>query len=402
MRSFLLCLFALALFAGCAPEATFFRPDTVTSPYVNLGALEVGQIVHLPTGRMLTPDEAYAYLSAHRVIYVGESHDSVDDHALQLSILKAMEEKFPGRVAVGMEMLRNPSQEAADKWSRGELTEKEFVRVWVENWDNTFPYYADILRFIRDKKIPLVALNRPRARMHGANPDEPPPPPPPEPEVDYDDPYYKAFIGAYFAGHGEGKPDVAEKFLKGQLLWDETMAETAANFLKKPENADKKLIVIAGGNHVRYGFGMPRRLFRRLPDPYVIAETWVTKYPEEKVDKLMTEVHPPALPLPLATLIWGVGYTDLEDKIVRLGIGIEPAKPEGVRVKMVFPESSAEKAGILAEDVIVEIDGEPMKELFDLTFALTGKTPGQEGKVVVLRGEERKELTVTYAPKKHK
>jgi hypothetical protein len=328
----------------------------------------------------------------------------VDDHAVQLKILKRLEARFPGRVALGMEMLRTNTQEAADKWVSGEMPEKEFLRVWEASWGN-WPYYAEIVRYAREAKIPLIALNRPKtmpahAMGGGATPQAaeqaPPPAAPPEPEIDYDDPYYKAYIDAFFVGHGEGKPEVAQMFMKSQLLWDETMAETAAAYLKRPENAEKKLVVFAGGNHVRYGFGMPRRLFRRLPEPYVGVEPWVVKFPEEKRDKMMTEVRIPDLPLRLADFAWTVGYTDLEGKLVRLGVGIEPAKPEGVAVRSVLPESSAALAGIEPNDVIVSIDGVEVKEMYDLTYEISRKTVGQKGTVTVLRGGEKKDLPIVY------
>lgn len=217
-----------------------------------------------------------------------------------------------------------------------------------------------------------------------------------EPEVDYDDLYYKEFIGAFFSGHGEGKPEIAQMFLKSQLLWDETMAQTGAEFLAKPENADVKLVVLAGGNHVRYGFGVPRRLFRRLPAPYTIIDTVVIDYPEEKKDQLM-EVDLPLLPMPSAHFKWAVNYTDLEGERIMLGVGINDAQPEGVLIKSVMPESSAEEAGMLIDDVIIDVDGVAVKEVFDLTYELGKKEAGTKGTVTVLRGSERIELPVNYS-----
>jgi uncharacterized iron-regulated protein len=407
----LLCFLPLFLFAGCA-TTSLLSAGSVVSPYRDLSTMENDKIVHLPTGRDFTEDELIDFLGKFRVVYVGESHDSVDDHAVQLKILKRLEERFPGRIALGMEMLRTNTQEAADKWVSGEMPEKEFLRVWEASWGN-WPYYAEIVRYAREAKIPLLALNRPKmmpahamggeAASQSAEQAPPPPPEPPaEPEIDYEDPYYKAYIDAFFVGHGEGKPEVAQKFMKGQLLWDETMAETAAVYLNRPENAGKKLVVFAGGNHVRYGFGMPRRLFRRLPEPYVSVEPWVVKFPEEKRDKMMTEVHIPDLPLRLADFAWTVGYTDLEGKLVRLGVGIEPAKPEGVTVKSVLPKSSAASAGIEPNDIIVSIDGVAVKEMYDLTYEISTKTVGQKGTVTVLRGDEKKDLPIVYdVPPKH-
>lgn len=417
---------ALALFSGCASQnATLAK---ISSPYNDYSTLKEGDILHLPTGRQFTEAELGNYLGAHRVVYVGESHDSVEDHTVQFKTLKALFERYPGKVALGLEMMRTDSQEGADRWSRGEMDEKEMVRLWVKNWGNTWVYYSEIMKYVRDNKIPLIALNRPRPSMSshkmggaGTKPAEAKPAEakpaeakpaqiaaseapkapeaPPEPEIDYSDPYYEQYISAFFAGH-DGGPDIRQKFLKGQLLWDETMAQTGADYLLKPENADKKLIVFAGGNHVRHGFGIPRRLFRRVPSPYVILEPLVLHFPEEKADKLM-DIEIPALPLPLADVIWAVGYSDLEDKIIRLGVAIRDAEGGGVLVSDVVPESSAEKAGVKSDDVLTALDGVPLKEMFDLTYELSKKAKDTKGTLELKRGEETLKLEVTYAPVQH-
>ena len=396
---FVLLVVALASW-GCA--STHLTTGQVVSPYYDMSTLEEGQIVHLPTGRMMSEDELVDHLDDLRIVYVGESHDSVQDHAIQLTLLKRMVERFPGRVALGMEMLRLPAQGDADRWSAGEMEEKEFVRVWQENWGNSFIYYADILRFVRDNHIPLIALNRER-RMHGgpalAEGDassEPPPPPPQEPEIAEDDPYYEAVIGAFFGAHGKGKPEIQKMFLRGQILWDETMAQTAAGYLQWPGNEQMKLLVFAGGNHVRHGYGIPRRVFRRLPATYAIVEPWTVFFPEEKKDKLM-DVSFPELPLPLADFAWGVSYEDLEDQRVLLGVRIEDSEePVGVKVVFVMEKSSAEKAGIKAEDVIVEVDGVALIEIFDLTYEVSQKQIGTAGMITVIRGVERLEIALEY------
>ncbi len=459
----LLLILPILFTVGCATRQ--LHGWQVDAPYTNPNALEVGQIVHQPTGRMMTEAELYDYLGTQRIIYVGESHDSVDDHAVQLKVIQALNERFPGQIAVGMEMLRTNFQLEADKWAAGELETKEFARTWIKSWGNTLPYYRDILEYVRDNKLPLVAMNRVKRKMnmmghgkgHGKNdadgkdakeisgatkeesveavtakeelaaqratPEAAPitdtvadtaamaklmampdamansmaaAEPIVDPDMDFDDPYYKEFIGAFFSGHGEGRPEIQQMFLKSQLLWDETMAQTGADFLSRPENAGMRLVVLAGGNHVRYGFGVPRRLFRRLPAPYTIIDTVVIDFPEDKKDKLMT-VDVPEMPLPTAHFKWAVNYTDLEDERIMLGVGIADADPEGVLIKSVLPESSAEEAGALVDDIIVDVDGVAIREVFDLTYELSQKEPDTQGTVTVLRGEERVELPVTYS-----
>jgi membrane-associated protease RseP (regulator of RpoE activity) len=206
-------------------------------------------------------------------------------------------------------------------------------------------------------------------------------------------------LEGFFGGH-EGGSEHMEVFNRIQVLRDETMAETAARFLRSPEGADKRLVVFAGGNHVRYGFGIPRRLFRRVAVPYVVVDPLTTDFPEDKKDKLM-DVELPPLPLRPADFYWAVGYEDLEDQQVMLGVQIEDAEAGGVRVKGVLPDSPAAAAGLTTDDIIVSLDGEPVQKMFDLTYQVGLHKPGDVGPVEVLRAGESLTLEITYDVVKH-
>ena len=396
-----LTVFGTLLLSACAAQKPAMN---IESPYFDLSTLERGQIVHLATGRLLSEDELFAHLAHFRVVYVGESHDSLDDHAVQLQILTEMNQRFPGRVALGMEMLRRPAQADVDRFLAGELTEKEFLRVWQKNWGpRSFPYYRDILTYCQQNDIPILALNAGRD-LDGALRTGPIESLEPEfaerlPELDLSDPYYRATMESFFKGH-EGGSNQVEVFNRIQVLRDETMADTAAEFLRSPEGADKRLVVFAGGNHVRYGYGIPRRLFRRVPAPYLVVDPFTVDFPEDKKDKLMV-VDLPTLPMRAADVYWAVGYEDLDAQQVMLGVQIEDAEEGGVRVKGVMPESPAAKAGMEENDIIVGVDGEPVAEIFDLTYQVSLHKPGDVGPVEVLRGEEKLTLEVTYDVVKH-
>lgn len=392
---------AAALLAGCA--ARIAGPG-VDSPYRAPGTLAKGQILHGATGRLLTEPELLEYLSRYPVVHVGETHDSVDSHAVQLAILRGLAERFPGQVAVGMEMLRRPSQADVDAWLAGTMDDKAFLRVWANNWGpNSFPYYRDILHFARANKLPVLALNAGND-VKNALRDNGPDGLDAEaaaalPEMDLDDPYHRAFIAGMFGGHSGGA-DRLDAFYRIQVLWDETMAQTAAEYLQSPAGQGKRLVVLAGGNHVRYGFGIPRRLFRRVPLPYVIVDPWTVEMPEEKREKLM-DVDLPDLPLAAADVYWATGYEDLEGDRVMLGVQIENAEGGGVLVKGVLPESAAAKAGVREGDVIAAVDGVPVKEAFDLTYQVGLHKPGEKGTVEVVRGGERTSLDITYEVLRH-
>jgi aminopeptidase YwaD len=68
--------------------------------------------------------------------------------------------------------------------------------------------------------------------------------------------------------------------------------------------------------------------------------------------------------------------------------------PNGVRFADVRPGSPAAKAGLKAGDILTQFDGKPIQNLYDFTYALRAKKPGQEVLVKVLRGDQTIEAKV--------
>ena len=386
----------LIALAGCSMLSPGHKLNW-QSPYRDFSSLEEGDIVHLPTGVEVSKGQLMEILSSTRVVYVGETHDNIHAHKVQLEILTALWKRYPGKIAVGMEMLKRSSQEVADQWSSGNLEEKEFVRTWQEDWTNDFEYYEDILRYLREKKIPLLALRPPddwleTVKKRGSVPQA-------EdgedglPEMDGSDPYHRAHTEAVFGTHPRGAQDF-EDFYRVQVLWDESMAASIVEYLLTEEGRDKRVVIFAGGQHVEYGFGIPRRVFRRLPLPYAIVLPTAVLISPEKRHKLM-DVTMPEIPLLPADFAWVVRYEGLDDQKVYLGVMVR-AGEDGVRVLGTIKNSVAEEAGVQKEDIITAFDGEPIETTFDLTYLIGRKRPGDKGVVEVLRDEEVLRFEVTF------
>ncbi len=67
----------------------------------------------------------------------------------------------------------------------------------------------------------------------------------------------------------------------------------------------------------------------------------------------------------------------------------------GVRFADVREGSPAARAGLRAGDILVELAGKPVKNLYDFTYLLRAHKAGDEVKVVVLRNQERVSAQVT-------
>ena len=74
--------------------------------------------------------------------------------------------------------------------------------------------------------------------------------------------------------------------------------------------------------------------------------------------------------------------------------------PNGVRFADVRPGSPAAKAGLRAGDILTEFDGKPIQNLYDFTYALRARHPGQEVLVKVLRGDQTIEAKVLLTERK--
>ena len=408
-----------ALIGGCATARVPADGNGLT-PYPLTKQLQAGDIIHLPTGTAMNFDQAMEMIAAAKVIYIGEMHTNFQAHEVQRRVIEEIERRYPGKVAIGMEMFREPQQGALDHWTRGELPELEFLKEskWYDNWGSDFGLYRGILTFARDHRMDVRALNpskevQKQFALAGAGPL------PPDlagkvPETDFSDPFQRALLEAIFKGHSAGKkapaaePDdplqrslaraparesdelarMFDSFYRTQILWEESMASRIVDYLKSPAGEGKKMIVIAGGFHVRYGLGVPRKALRRAAWPYVIVLPTELSIPEELKAELTMDVASPEIPLIAGDFAWMVPYEDVTSKKVRLGVMMR-VDDGSVLIEKVLPGSPAEQVGLKAGDTFVSLDDFPVKEQGDVIIVIGGKKEGDWVKVRVRReGEE--------------
>jgi len=358
-------LFCLLLFARKGQTEEFAVPNS-GSPYLNLGNLQTGQILHLPTGLTVTFSEMMDSVATSRVIYIGETHDNIEAHKVQLQIIKRLSEEFP--VAIGLEMFRRSAQVQLDQWNTGKLSVKELKKLFHANWGKGYKLYQPIFDFAHTHKLPLIGLKSTREVENSFRSGDPAPDGTFYPELNEQDPYHRAFSMAAFGGH-RGTNKTLEKPYRMLLLWEETMAQTVSQFLMNPKYEETKLVVLSGGFHVQYGFGIPKRAFRRVPHSYSIIQPTVTNVPEKLKDREM-EVETVSIPLYAADYAWKVDYKVLDS--VRLGVRLE-RKNAGVTIIEVMENTNAERAGILKGDLILSIDGEKISRVEEVLEQLQNK-----------------------------
>jgi uncharacterized iron-regulated protein len=350
----------------------------------------------LPVGFDLRTKQDFAAiveaLAPSRVVYVGETHTRYDHHLNQLAIIEALHRR-DANLAIGMEFFQRPFQVHLDDYIAGRVDEATLLKrtEYYDRWRFDYRLYRPILRYAREHGIPAVALNmeqeitrkvgasgidslsaEERARLPA--------------DMDRDGKAYAERLHAVFAMHPEpkdGQQRDFESFLSVQLLWDETMAETAAAFLR--QHPDHRLVVLAGSGHVAYRDAIPDRLARRLP----VASSVVVQEEGGQIDvsnadiALLTE----ELSLP---------------PVGKLGIFMEDTA-EGVRIGDVAHASGAKAAGLATGDYIRSLGGMSIADTTDLRIAMLDRRPGEAVDVIVSRngtsgGNEELALRVMLQP----
>lgn len=230
------------------------------------------QLLGLPSGEPVDEDALAAALKGAKIVFVGEQHTSPEDHAVQLEVLKLMYAQDPS-IGIGVEMVARPFQPVLDAFSAGQIPLAELPErlEWSTRWGYDFSMYAPIFEFAQRHQLPMYALNAPRglsrkiARGGVESLSEEERAALPELDLSigaHRDAVQRVF-DAHMSGHGNFK---FENFYAAQVLWDETMAETAAKALSA-EGGPARLIVFAGAGHISLPGAMPPRAARRGARP---------------------------------------------------------------------------------------------------------------------------------------
>ncbi|MEK6744057.1 MAG: ChaN family lipoprotein [Nitrospirota bacterium] len=327
--------------------------------------------------------DVIASAAAKKIVYVGEYHDRFSNHSVQLQIIRALYARNT-RFAIGMEMFQRPFQKTLDDYVSGAIDEREFLSQveYYKRWGFDYNLYKPILDFARQARVPVVALNLrkeitekvSKEGMDALTDEERKELPR---ETDFSDEDYRHRIRQVFDQHKGADSKNFDFFLQAQVLWDETMAESIDAYFKK--NPDHQMAVIAGGGHLVFGTGIPKRTFRRNGLSYTIILNDVD------IERDIADFV--IFPQPLD----GMTAPKL----------MATFKEENGRILFndFVQESPARAAGIRADDLLVSLDGVAVKSIPDIKTALFFKNKGDSMKVKVVRkrfllGEKEMEFEV--------
>jgi len=188
-------------------------------------------------------------------------------------------------------------------------------------------------------------------------------------DIDKSDVAYRDRLQKVFQQHANAAGNF-EHFFEAQLVWDETMAQSAADYLQS--NPDKSVIVLAGQGHIAFGSGIPGRVKRRIRglDAAILLI-------ENKPDRSQA----------------GVADYFLVSKELKLppagAMGVTMSMSNGAVVaKGIVSDGAAFRAGMKPMDRITAIEDQPIRSIGDVRLALLDKLPDD---VVALRVERETE-----------
>ncbi|NTV14107.1 MAG: PDZ domain-containing protein [Desulfobulbaceae bacterium] len=338
-----------------------------------IAATDAGQIftINEPPGGLALPQrlsfaDITGKLQANRVVYIGETHTRYEDHLLQLRVIRAMYHQSP-ELAIGMEMFNRVDQPILDRYVLDHtIDESEFLRQshYFSKWSYDYRNYRDIINFARANRIPVLALNLDKETvssvyqgkgLDGLSKELRASLPP---ERDLSLPDYRERIISFFMMHQQqpGQENKFNDFFEAQALWDETMAETAADYLRA--NPERRLAVLAGRGHVEKENAIPPRLARRLAVSQAVV---LNAEPKEITgDSADFVLFSPAAELPPPAMM-GVVLKQDGDRVV-----IDDLSPHGQGMKM----------GLQKGDIFLSLDGHPIKTIEDLKIIMFFKKHG--------------------------
>ena len=235
--------------------------------------LEIGSapLIYRPNQQVESAAIVLQDLAKAEVVYLAETHDRPEDHQAQLYILQELHRLRPN-LAIALEMFQRPYQPAIDRYLAGDLSEMELQSEtqYQKRWGYPWEFYIPILRFAKEKKLPVVALNTPteitrkvsRTGLDSLTLAEQQWIPP-KSAIRLEPAAYRDRIRQIYdeIHAGSGNSANFEKFFLAQVLWDETMADRIASTLQK--RPDTLIVVLVGQGHVLYGDGIPNRVARR-------------------------------------------------------------------------------------------------------------------------------------------
>ncbi|MET0572396.1 MAG: ChaN family lipoprotein [Pedobacter agri] len=102
-------------------------------------------------------DDIIKDMKNNDVLFFGEEHNDSIGHMLEATIFKKLNEAYPGRITLSLEMFHTDIQPVVDEYLAGLISEKNFVKEG-RAWSN-YKDYQPLIEYAKANKLPVIAAN---------------------------------------------------------------------------------------------------------------------------------------------------------------------------------------------------------------------------------------------------
>ncbi|MBO9422740.1 ChaN family lipoprotein [Labrenzia sp. R4_2] len=403
--AFAIMVLALTIFTDNPGAQAESQQQTAGTGIESEHCRDVGQWVEPSSKAEFTNRDVLAEAVGSRVVLLGETHTSKEDHLWQLQTLAGLYALTP-ELVIGFEAFPRSVQPVLDDWSTGKLSEDDFLRQtkWAEVWGYDADLYMPLFEFARQNRISMIALNVDRGLISrvGRNGWDA------VPEEEREGittpaaalPAYSQSLASVYLAAAAHRRDPSEavqtveealatdgfkNFRDAQLTWDRAMAEALARSAEA--NPEAVVAGIAGRGHVERGFGIPHQ----LADLGVSAVTSLV--PVDR-DRACAGLEPDVADA--VFLVEDRGNTPPVPNRPRLGVAIQKGPNGGLLLSEVAAGSIAEAAKLSAGDIVLSAAGAELKTPSDLVEIIQRQAPGTWLPLDVERNGERLTLIAKF------
>jgi len=212
--------------------------------------------------KVVSVDDIVNDLGNTDVLFFGEEHSDSTGHYLEYILFKKLSEKYPGKIALSMEMFETDCQNVLDEYLDGFIREKNFITE-ARAWHN-YKDYRPLIEWAKANHIPVVAANAPARYVNMTNrlglggleqlnkiSKAYLPPLPIDTATGV---YYDKFLNV-MGGHSAMG---GMQLFQAQNLWDASMGWSIARFAKA--HKDYKILQLNGSFHSEEKLGAAAQL----------------------------------------------------------------------------------------------------------------------------------------------
>lgn len=357
--------------------------------------ITAGKIFFARSGSPVSLAKMISEIGESRLIYVGETHNSLPMHEIQLKVIRDLYSKDKN-ISIGLEMFPVTFQEILNKWNLGILSKHEFIREsrWYVNWNFNFGFYEKIFSFAKENGISMYALNAPRPiirkiRMKGweALSDEEKRFVP-QPDLSLEE--HRILIRTIFKTtatphqmKGKGFDMMFKGLYRAQSAWDEVMAYNAILNVRRDSS---NMVILAGSGHLLYNLGISHRAYEKsdLPFRTVIC----VEIPKEKESFRVSRS--------LADYVWGMeeakraAFPSIGLRFKKFN-GLDNLVIEGKPIEGIAKGSDFEKG-----DIVLSVDRQNFNDINELRIYLARSQWGDEVRFCLLRAAQEKEISLKF------